>query len=143
MEENIKAAPTECLCEQAGHCPVYQANISEPIRRQCQGDQQNRDFYWELFCPQHTKDGIKKSEEKRDLGVAKSQVNKAIKELKKEGIDLDGEGMEVSKGLGDTVSKVLSRFGITTEMMKKVSGLHDCGCDKRKEWLNKIFGYKE
>jgi|TARA_R110000744_G_scaffold221980_1_gene340953 hypothetical protein len=143
MEENIKEAPTECLCEQAGHCPVYQANISEPIRRQCQGDQQNRDFYWKLFCPQHTKEGIKESEEKRDLSMAKTQVTRAIAELKKEGIDLDAEGIEVSKGLGDTISKVLSKLGITTDVMKKVSGLQGCGCDKRKEWLNKIFGYKE
>ena len=75
--------------------------------------------------------------------MAKTQVTRAIAELKKEGIDLDAEGIEVSKGLGDTISKVLSKLGITTDVMKKVSGLQGCGCDKRKEWLNKIFGYKE
>ena len=70
-------------------------------------------------------------------------MDKAIKNLKTEGIDLDeDDNIVVSDGLGDKIEKVLSKFGITTEMMQKVSGLKDCGCNKRKEWLNKIFGYK-
>jgi len=44
-----------------------------------------------------------------------------------------------SKGLGDTIEKVTKATGI-----KKVVDLlfDDCGCDKRKEQLNKIFPYK-
>ena len=43
-----------------------------------------------------------------------------------------------SKGLGDTIEKITKATGI-----KKVVDLlfDDCGCDKRKEKLNKIFSY--
>jgi len=43
-----------------------------------------------------------------------------------------------SKGLGDTISKVTKAIGI-----KKVVDLlfDDCGCDVRKEKLNKLFPY--
>jgi hypothetical protein len=43
-----------------------------------------------------------------------------------------------SKGLGDTIEKVTKATGI-----KKVveSVVKDCGCNKRKEKLNKMFPY--
>tara|TARA_R100001443_G_scaffold1056_1_gene4147 strand:+ start:18579 stop:18929 length:351 start_codon:yes stop_codon:yes gene_type:complete len=47
--------------------------------------------------------------------------------------------MTKSKGLGDSVEKILKATGID-KVAKKVLG-DDCGCDKRKEALNKIFPY--
>tara|TARA_R100001443_G_scaffold32126_6_gene46267 strand:- start:26 stop:406 length:381 start_codon:yes stop_codon:yes gene_type:complete len=44
-----------------------------------------------------------------------------------------------SKGLGDTVEKALKATGID-KLAKKVLG-DDCGCQERKEKLNKIFPY--
>ena len=44
-----------------------------------------------------------------------------------------------SKGLGDSVEKILKATGID-KVAKKVLG-DDCGCDKRKEALNKMFPY--
>jgi hypothetical protein len=44
-----------------------------------------------------------------------------------------------SKGLGDTVEKVLEVTGVA-EVAKAVLG-DDCGCDKRKRWLNVAFPY--
>ena len=44
-----------------------------------------------------------------------------------------------SEGLGDTLQKVITRSGIT-KFVKIVS--EDCGCDKRKQWLNNQFPYK-
>lgn len=46
-----------------------------------------------------------------------------------------------SKGLGDTVAKVTKATGID-KIVKAVVG-EDCGCDKRKELLNKWFPYKK
>jgi hypothetical protein len=45
-----------------------------------------------------------------------------------------------SIGLGDTVEKVLEATGIA-KVAKWILG-EDCGCDKRKEALNKLFTYK-
>jgi len=48
--------------------------------------------------------------------------------------------MSKAKGLGDTIEKVFKKTGI-----KKVieSMFDDCGCEERKELLNKIFPYAD
>lgn len=43
------------------------------------------------------------------------------------------------KGLGDTVENVLEATGVAA-VAKAVLG-DDCGCDKRKRWLNVAFPY--
>lgn len=49
------------------------------------------------------------------------------------------------KGLGDTVEVVTTATGIkkTVENVTKAMGKEDCGCNKRKEALNKAFPYKK
>ena len=49
-----------------------------------------------------------------------------------------------SKGLGDTVEKITTATGIkkATEYIFDKLG-RDCGCEKRKETLNKLFPYKK
>jgi hypothetical protein len=46
-----------------------------------------------------------------------------------------------SAGLGDTIAKITEATGIDA-LAKFIAG-EDCGCDKRKELLNKIFPYKK
>ena len=46
-----------------------------------------------------------------------------------------------STGIGDTVGKVLEVTGIA-KVAKWLLG-EDCGCDERKEKLNKLFPYKK
>ena len=46
-----------------------------------------------------------------------------------------------SKGLGDTIEKITEVTGIK-KVVEKVAG-KDCGCNKRKEKLNKILPYKK
>ena len=45
-----------------------------------------------------------------------------------------------SKGLGDTVEKITKATGIKSAFDMFIK--KDCGCDKRKDKLNKIFPYK-
>ena len=48
-------------------------------------------------------------------------------------------------GLGDTVEKVTKKTGIKS-LVKKITsafGINDCGCNGRKNFLNKIFPYKK
>jgi hypothetical protein len=42
------------------------------------------------------------------------------------------------KGLGDTIENLIP--DVVKEVVEKIAG-EDCGCDKRKEWLNKKFRY--
>jgi hypothetical protein len=44
-----------------------------------------------------------------------------------------------SKGLGDTIAKITEATGID-KLVKFIAG-EDCGCDERKEKLNKLFPY--
>ena len=44
-----------------------------------------------------------------------------------------------SKGLGDTIEKITEATGIK-KAVKAIFG-DDCGCDERKEMLNKLFPY--
>ena len=48
-----------------------------------------------------------------------------------------------SKGLGDTIENITSATGIkaVVETISEVTGV-DCGCDKRKEKLNKLLPYR-
>jgi hypothetical protein len=46
-----------------------------------------------------------------------------------------------SRGLGDTIEKFTKFTGIKT-LVDLVTEEEDCGCNKRKVWLNKQFPYK-
>jgi len=49
-----------------------------------------------------------------------------------------------SKGLGDSIEKFTKITGIKslTQFVAKNVIKKDCGCNKRKEWLNNKFTYK-
>mgnify|MGYP001597459646 CR=1 FL=1 len=52
---------------------------------------------------------------------------------------------EKSKGLGDSIEKITKATGIKSivNAVNKARGVKDCGCNKRKEALNKKFRYKK
>jgi len=49
-----------------------------------------------------------------------------------------------SKGLGDTIHKITTFTGIkkAVDVISKVTN-SDCGCDKRRDTLNRIIPYKD
>ena len=61
---------------------------------------------------------------------------------------IEGEWLEIDehheaypkdkKGLGDMVAAGLAAVGITEERVKKVTGRKECGCKKRRQYLNKV-----
>lgn len=70
------------------------------------------------------------------------ELDEVVQEIKKEGIDLDNYESK-SEGLGDTLEKIFTKFGVTEERIKKYIGLEDCGCEERKKFLNRIFPYRK
>ena len=46
-----------------------------------------------------------------------------------------------SKGLGDTIEKITTATGVKKFVHKITGG--GCGCEKRKQILNKVFPYKK
>jgi len=71
------------------------------------------------------------------------KIDQAIEEMEKEDVRLDNYSTKDSKGLGDTVEKWLGFFGITEEGIEKVAGMGGCNCQKRKQFLNRIFPYRK
>jgi hypothetical protein len=71
----------------------------------------------------------------------KSEINQVITELEKRGIDVN-DHLRGTVGLGDVVEDVLKTVGITEERFKQWFGLKECGCSKRKKWLNGLFSWK-
>jgi hypothetical protein len=59
--------------------------------------------------------------------------------------DLIGEPFDdksiKSKGLGDTIEKITTFLRIK-KFIDRISGQKDCGCETRKDKLNKWFPYK-
>lgn len=55
-----------------------------------------------------------------------------------------GRPSKKSEGLGDTIEKITTATGIkaVVDAFSEATGI-DCGCDARKEKLNKIFRYKK
>lgn len=51
--------------------------------------------------------------------------------------DLDREG------LGDLAEQIFNKLGWTEERWKAMWGLKECGCSRRKKWLNKIMSWKK
>jgi|TARA_R100000781_G_C4032588_1_gene111122 hypothetical protein len=49
-----------------------------------------------------------------------------------------------SKGLGDSIQKFTKATGIkkVVDKVSKVTG-RDCGCDERRDSLNRVFPYKK
>ena len=49
------------------------------------------------------------------------------------------------RGLGDSIAKITKATGLNSlaQMGANMLGKKDCGCNKRKEVLNKAFPYKK
>ena len=50
-----------------------------------------------------------------------------------------------SRGFGDSVEKFTTRTGIkkVVEKVSKAAGVEDCGCDERRDSLNRVFPFKK
>ena len=72
----------------------------------------------------------------------KKEMNDAIAELRKRGVDINSHKTQDTKGLGDVVEDVLKSIGITEEKFKQWFNLKECNCSQRKKWLNGLFRWK-
>ena len=72
----------------------------------------------------------------------KREINQVIKELENRGFGVNSHMRQDTKGLGDVVEDVLTKFGITEARFKKWFNLKECNCSRRKQWLNGVFSWK-
>jgi hypothetical protein len=73
----------------------------------------------------------------------RQEMDQVIHELEKKGINMNSHVDSNVVGLGDVVENVLKTFGITEERFKDWFNLQECGCSRRKAWLNRIFSWKK
>ena len=76
------------------------------------------------------------------MSDVRQEIDNVIKELEGRGVNVNSHMMQDTKGLGDVVEDVLKTFGITEERFKQWFGLKECGCSRRKKWLNGLFSWK-
>lgn len=136
-QEIYKEGLKECICDDPGECQLFMLAMSETLHNRCKNRQSDRDWFLESVKRRDTDQDNTEYQKKLTDQAAKAKVDNAILALQSRGISLEDEE---SAGLGDTVAKVLSSFGITKEVISKISG-GSCKCDKRKAWLNTIFPY--
>jgi len=74
----------------------------------------------------------------------RDEINEVIKYLAEHGVDgqVSHKTESGRVGLGDVVESALKKFGITEERFKQWFNLKECGCSRRKKWLNGIFSWK-
>lgn len=130
----------KCECDEL----LYQQKITDSLFRKCKKRPLLKQSLMRLHSidfSQQTQlasgppvDIEKRNSEQQELAEL---ADKAIEEIESQGETLESEG------LGDTIEKVLSKFGISEEKISKILGGSGCGCSKRKKWFNKIFSYKK
>ena len=140
--EKMSKEGYECDCVAAGFCPLLQKEITEPLHHLCQTSEKHRTVFLRTAKKRGVHDNdvkkryARKTRQRTDL---ENTAEEAIKEMKAAGVDIDKQ----SEGLGDTIEKVLTKFGINQEKIEKILGGPGCGCSERKTWFNKIFSYKK
>jgi hypothetical protein len=76
------------------------------------------------------------------MGV-EDELDSIISDLESKGITYDIDRIKFqTRGLGDVVESVLTKFGITQERYKEWFGIEECDCTKRKMWLNNFFSWQ-
>ena len=78
-------------------------------------------------------------EQQQNLKIAK-EIDEVIKDLETQNISLE---TSETVGLGDLVENALLKFGISEEKFKSWFNLKECGCSKRKKYLNKLLSWKK
>ena len=71
----------------------------------------------------------------------RNELDKVIDDLEKKGITSDID--KQTRGLGDVVESVLTKFGITEQRYKEWFSLEEWNCTRRKEWLNNFFSWQK
>jgi hypothetical protein len=89
---------------------------------------------------------------RQDIGLAKpygaalvAQNNQVLVAKKENTNEKDIKSMIKSRGIGDTIEKIMKATGVKNlvETVSGAIGIEDCGCEARKDALNKMFPYKK
>ena len=140
--EKMSREGYNCDCVAAGFCPLLQKKMTPHLHNLCQTSDKHR----ELFLRTAKIKGVHNNHVKKRRAVKlrkktelENVAEDAIQEMKDSGVDIN----KASEGLGDTIEKVLKKFGIDQNKIEKIIGGPGCGCSERKKWFNKIFSYKK
>ena len=140
--EKMSKEGYECDCEVAGFCPLLNMGMDDNLHNLCKTDHRYRTAFLKgaQIRGGHDVEVQKKFNHKqKEQSELHSKADSVILELKENGMEVDN----ISEGLGDTIEKVLSKFGINNEKIESILGSQGCGCSERKKWFNKIFSYNK
>lgn len=146
----LQKCGTECVCEGPGQCPCYGVFMNKNLHAKCKRSQNWRENFSRFFKSLANEEVRAITKEREDAAMDRilqeelarreeeKDLDEAMSEIEDKARDMGEEGVE---GLGDVIENVLTKFGITQERVQKALGTKDCGCNKRKQFLNRLFPF--
>ena len=136
----------ECQCDGPGYCPVYGITMGRSLHKKCKNSEVWRANFKNFFAPPQGEEAVKERERKAQRSKEKKEngqkLDEVISHVEEAGVDIDNYE-EKQEGLGDLLGSVFSKLGVTEEAIEKWAGIGGCGCNKRKQFLNKILPFKK
>jgi hypothetical protein len=144
----VQKCGTECICEGPGQCPCYGVFMNKNLHAKCKRSQNWRENFSNFFESLASEEVRAVTKAREDAAMdsilqelqARREEEKGLNEAMAE-IEDKTKAMGEVEGLGDVIENVLTKFGITQELMQKALGTKECGCSKRKQFLNHLFPF--
>ena len=142
-----KIKNSDCPCDSPGYCAEYGVHMSEHLHNKCVNQPTWRLQFESLIGYTEQNEPLeerqRKQEEYQEMQSHEQQLDEVISYIETEkGITIDNYN-DKTQGLGDVVGNVLSKFGVTEEVVEKWGGIGGCGCSKRKKFLNTILPFRK
>jgi len=78
------------------------------------------------------------------MSEIKQKLEEVVRHLENdEDVRLENYKNKDPEGLGDSLERAFSKFGIDEDFISKAMGIGGCGCQKTKKFLNQIFPYRK
>jgi hypothetical protein len=121
--------------------------MTESLFNKCQTSDSWRQNFKNFFSPTPLSEEeqaarTSKYEESKEMSKNKKELDKFIDKVEEQGIKVE-DYSDSPEGLGDVVSNILAGLGIEESSIEKWLNIEECGCSKRKEFLNKIFPFRK
>ena len=147
MVQNQDLKNSDCPCDGPGYCAEYGVHMSEHLYNKCVNNPTWRKQFELLICDGSKDETLperqRKETESKQMRSHEQQLDEVMSYIEMEKGITSHNYQNKTEGLGDIVSNVLSKFGVTESTIEKWGGIGGCGCSKRKQFLNTVLPFRK
>jgi len=132
FQPKIENTMNQCQCSEPGFCSTMNKEMNSTAYSLCSSNP----TIFEEWYKKSTDIETEKLKIEQEKITANENVIALIDFYKQGGAD-----MQSITGMGDLIEKGLKQFNITPDLVKRVLNIEECGCEERKQWLNRIFPF--